>query len=153
LTRKALLDTPSLQTRWAVSATASSGSPADATGVADTRSWFPSGSQGAWLEVSFGTPERASGIRVHETGGAPCVMRIDLIDEGGTAHAVYTGGDSTSDGGWLVVKFGLTPYKVAKAKIYTASGRTGYTEAIDTVGLDVPSSEAYAYMGKTSSRR
>jgi hypothetical protein len=33
--------------------------------------------------------------------GAPCVMRVDLVDGAGVAHTVFSGGDATADYGWL----------------------------------------------------
>jgi YD repeat-containing protein len=146
--RKTLVATGSAgTTRWAVSAVASSAVyPASrATGAPDGSSWYPQGGTASdWLEVTFSSAEQAKGIRIHETGGAPCVMRVDLIEEGGTSHTVYSGGDATASGGWLEIPLALTSYKVLKAKITTV-GPTGQTEAIESVGLDMPATESYAY--------
>lgn len=133
--RVSMLDTgKGKTTRWAVSATASSSAystPGNATGAPDELRWTPSTSSGSWLEVSFGTAERASGVRVHEVGGAPFVMRVGLVDEGGAAPTVFAGGDGTKNGGWLVIPLGVTAYRVVKAKLYTAG--SGGTENVDAV--------------------
>jgi RHS repeat-associated protein len=151
--RKSLADTSTGTTRWAVSATASNAGyyPAsNAAGAPDENSWQSSSTSTQWMEVTFASAERAKGIRIHETSGAPFVMRVDLVDEGGTAHTVFSGGDSTVNGGWLVVPLALTAYKVVKAKIVMTPGaqtnpNVSPYPAIESVGLDVPRSESYAY--------
>jgi RHS repeat-associated protein len=148
-------------TQWASSATASSqysttgGAAAGAVGPPDdaecqrnrtATSWWPkTAAQSEWLEVTYATAVRAKGLRIREENVAPFVMRVDLVDEGGTAHTVYEGGDETTCGGWLEIPFPLTDFKVKGAKVYTRT--TSSYAAIDAVGLDTPAVESYAYNG------
>jgi RHS repeat-associated protein len=144
--RKEMVDTAARHTLWAVSAQASSAyQPASyATGAPDEVSWQASyGAGHEWLEVTFPSARQARAIRIRETNAAPAVVRVDLVDEGGGSHTVYSGGDATANGGWLVVPFPLTSYKVSKAKIVTEQ----QYEGIDAVGLDVAGAETYAYNG------
>jgi RHS repeat-associated protein len=163
--RTSLVDTSRAgATRWAATATASSenwvyGYASYATGAPDVtgctkgsmKAWQPkrSDSRVEWLEVGFAEAMPARAIRIHEIDSAPSVQRIDLIDEGGTAHTIYTGGDKTACGGWLSLSFDVTPYKVKKARIYTAVQFTTQSaaEGIDAVGIDPVYSEKYQYNG------
>jgi len=134
-------------TRWATSATASAAMDpaANATGTPDSWSWATSASTG-WLETTYGSASRVTAVRVHEVGGAPLVTRIDLIEESGASHSVYSGGDRTPQVGWLVVPVPLTPYRVKKVKVYAGSSAASVIR-IDAVGLDGPAEETYAYNG------
>jgi RHS repeat-associated protein len=71
-------------------------------------------------------------------------MRVDLLEEDGTAHTVYEGGDKTECGGWLRVAFPLTSYAARKVKVVT---RYQGGEGIDTVALETPPAENYQYNG------
>ena len=141
------LSLPTIQTNWAVSATASSQysstswSAAQATGAPDTTAcgdiitaWAPSSSGTApeWLQVSFGTPRQAVGVQIHETHNAPFIYQVDLIDSGGINHTVWSGVDSTTCPGWFVVNVPATSYLVTGARIYT---QVAGWEEIDAVGL------------------
>jgi RHS repeat-associated protein len=146
------------QTKWATSITGSTqnlfipapftgavGAP-DVTGCApySNKMWAPStgGAGQEFIQASFGTPQFATGVTVHEIQLAPFVVRIDLIEQNGTAHTVYSGGDTTVCGGFLNVTFPRTSYKVASVKVFT---QVAGTEAIDAVGLVVPTIDSYQY--------
>jgi RHS repeat-associated protein len=165
--RKQLLDTarPSVP-RYPVSARASSeyrssgqASAAAAVGPPDVPAcsnntvsanhWFAgfegySTARDEWLELTYANAERARGVRVHETSGGGFVMRVDVLEEDGTAHTVYEGGDKTACGGWLEVWFAPTAYAVKKVKVYT---RFLGSEGIDTVALETPAVDRYEYNG------
>ena len=47
------------------------------------------------------------------------VKKVELIDEGGTAHEVWAGTDETNCGGYLEVKFAETEYPVKAVKLTT----------------------------------
>jgi RHS repeat-associated protein len=162
--RKSLIDTSKTKvTRWPTSAQASSTYPgttaAGATGPSDYAgcqagvgdphmwtagfdTWTPSQASYEWLEVTYAKAERAVGVKIHEEVNTPSVMRVDLIEENGTAHTVFSGGDTTPCGAWLTVGMPLTDYAVKKVKVYT---RVAGSEGIEAVGLEVPGGETYAY--------
>ena len=146
-------------TRWATSATASSsysGLPAgvatgapNAPGCGGSNSWvaaWESSTDGRQetLDLTYANAERARAVKIRETMLERFVMRVDLLEEDGTAHTVYTGGDATKCGDWLTVHFPLTAYKAKKVRVYT---RAAGNEGIDAVGLDVQPADAYAYNG------
>jgi RHS repeat-associated protein len=160
--RLSLLDTSKpATTTWATSATASSqfsptyGAASAATGAPDItgcsggyspQAWTPPGSTGApeWLAVQFSSARKARGVRIHETTGGGFVQRVDLVEPGGAAHTVYSGGDKTACGETLVIAFAATGYSVATVKVYTGGvGQIG----IDAVGLDAQAVDAYSYNG------
>ena len=152
-------------TQWAASAVASSqysasgqGSASAAVGPPDLAGcnsgtiaphWsagFDSWSEARqeWLELTYARAERVSGVKVHETNYTPSVNRIDLIEEDGTAHAVYAGPDTTACGAWLEVEVPLTSYRVKKVRVYT---KIAGPEAIESVGLVAPAVDRYEYNG------
>ncbi len=153
--------------RWAASAAASSenvffGKAVNATGPPDVTGcergsmqvWQPNrapqtaSAAPQWLEVGFSQAERAVGLEVHEVDSAPFVMQVDLVEEDGTAHTVYQGGDTTRCGEWLRLGFPPTSYRVKKARIWTAASATAVTaEGVDAVGLLAAPAEGYQYNG------
>ncbi len=164
--RRQLVDTSKgTVTRWAASARASSryhtsglGSAGEATGAPNitgcaqatrTAQWVSgfdswTTSREEWLELDYAKAERVRGVRIHETYGGGFVMRVDLVEEDGTAHTVYEGGDRTACGEWLEVRFPLTSYRVKKVKVVT---RAVGPEGIDAVGLEAQVVEDYEYNG------
>jgi len=91
--------------QWAVSATASSeytssswsayqatGKP-NVTGCEDSENaWASLGSNTVeWLEVQIGEAMFPAGIRIHENYGASSITSIEVKDDQGTYHKVYTG--------------------------------------------------------------
>lgn len=96
--------------------------------------WSPYnfGTATEWLELDFGAPVNASGIRVREVYRQSFVTRIDLIDVDHAYHTVWEDTDATLCGYELVVMWGATDYPVTGARIYTSA--PGYEE-IDAVAL------------------
>ena len=151
--------------RWAATAVASSENPffgkaANATGEPDVtgcergsmRVWQPNrapqtaSAAPQWLEVGFARAERAVGVKVREVDAAPFAMRVDLVEEDGTAHTVYQGGDTTRCGEWLTLSFPPTAYRVKKARIWVAASATSSTaEGVDAVGLVAVPADDYHY--------
>lgn len=86
--------------QWATSATASSQAAAtgswsasQATGAPNTDGCSASGTAWSaagtglgpeWLRVEYAVPVSAVGVKVHETGGAGSVTKVEVIDEGGS---------------------------------------------------------------------
>lgn len=93
-----------------------------------------------WLEVSFAKPVSATELRVVLTGVIGAMSKVELIDEAGAPHELWSGTDETKRDGrgprtWFVRTFEKTPYKVAKAKLSFANAVvTGYKE-VDAVQL------------------
>jgi RHS repeat-associated protein len=135
--------------RWAASAASNAGgSGAWAAGAPDGAAWTPDPSVSGphWLELTYAQAERAKGVRIHEGYNAPSVGRVDLIEENGTSHTVYEGGDGTTRDGWLTLSFTPTTYPVKRVRVWTVKGPTVASgEEIESVGLEPASVETYAY--------
>jgi len=136
--------------QWGTTATASSAygtgaaswAPSQATGAPDEpgclasgKSWAPSNYSSTapeWLRLEYATAAKAVGVKVRENRDAGSVKKVELIDEGGTAHEVWAGTDTTTCGGTLEVKFAETAYRVKAVRLTT--GGVAWEE-IDAVGL------------------
>jgi hypothetical protein len=94
-----------LMNQWAVDATASSQygsdgwSAAQATGPQDTlecgdtpSAWASQGSDTVeWLELTYGTPVRATMINIIQTHSPDQVIKVEIFDPAGSYLTVYTG--------------------------------------------------------------
>ena len=142
-----LTTAPAITNQWATTAVASSeygstdygaiqatGAPNTASCVDSTTAWAPlsSGSEPEWLRLRYSTPVNANGVRIHETNIAGFVTAIELVEPGGTKHAITIPADNTSCPGYFEVNFSPTPYLVAEVIVHTQA--TGWEE-IDAVEL------------------
>ena len=143
---------------WAISATASS-SYNDAKG---TENWSANQATGApnvekyaddghawtsktpdsgieWLDLKYPKPVHATEVRVRESFGSGAVIKIEVFDEQGAAHAVWQGNDPTTDLNYLMVKFPKTTFKTDRVKVTLATNVVpGWNEidAVQLVGTD-----------------
>jgi hypothetical protein len=140
--------------QWAIQATASS-SYNDAQGTAqwsanqatgapnvekygdDGRAWTSKTPDSGieWLDLKYPKPVHATEVRVRESCGSGAVIKIEVYDEQGAAHAVWQGNDPTTELNFLMVKFPKTTFKTDRVKVTLATNVvTGWNE-IDAVQL------------------
>ena len=120
-------------TDW--SATQATGAP-EGAGVCEDRttSWAPATGDAApqWIELSYAVAVQATAVVVHETLEGGFVTGIELIEPGGTAHALAAEADTTTCGSFLERPFAPTTHLVSGVRLTTAIA--GYEE-IDAVEL------------------
>lgn len=140
--------------QWAVAAKASSEYRAtnyganQATGAPNVRSHGDSGSAWAprtddggneWLELTYATPVRATGVRVVQSFNPGAVTKIEVIDATGVVVATWSGPDTTIYApktiGSLEAIFPATAQPVAKVKLTLDTKRVPGSNAIDAVAL------------------
>jgi hypothetical protein len=143
---------------WAIQATASSTyndaqgtasySANQATGVPNVdnygdngAAWAPKTEDGGieWLDLKYPKPVHATEVRVRESCGSGSVIKVEIFDEQGAAHAVWQGNDSTKELNYLMVQFPKTTFKTDHVKITLATNVIpGWNEidAVQLVGTD-----------------
>lgn len=139
---------------WAIQATASS-SYNDAQGTAqwsanqatgtpnvekyadDGRAWTSKIPDGGieWLDLKYPKPVHATEVRVRESCGSGAVIKVEVFDEQGAAHAVWQGNDPTTELNYLMVKFPKTTFKTDRVKITLATNVVPGWNEIDAVQL------------------
>ncbi len=140
--------------QWAIQATASS-TYNDAQGAAswsanqvtgppnvekygdDGHAWAPKTEDGGieWLDLKYPRPVHATEVRVRESCGSGAVVRVELFDENGAAHAVWAGNDPTTELNYLIVKFPKTDYRTDRVKVTLATNVVPGWNEIDAVQL------------------
>jgi hypothetical protein len=144
--------------QWAIQATASS-TYNDAQGTAgwsanqatgapnvdkygdDGAAWTSKTPDGGieWLELKYPRPVHATEVRVRESCGSGAVIKIEVYDEQGQAHALWQGNDPTTELNYLMVKFPKTTFKTDHVKVTLATNVVpGWNEidAVQLVGTD-----------------
>ncbi|MGA2966985.1 MAG: hypothetical protein ABSD64_12295 [Terriglobales bacterium] len=144
--------------QWAIQATASS-TYSDAQGTAgwsanqaagapnvdkygdNGAAWAPKTPDGGieWLDLKYPRPVHATEVRVRESCGSGAVIKIEVYDEQGGAHAVWQGNDPTTELNYLMVKFPKTTFKTDRVKVTLATNVVpGWNEidAVQLVGAD-----------------
>ena len=140
--------------QWPSAATASSAyhdakdqerfSPWQATGVPNIdqsgdngNAWDPKTPHGGieWLDVSYPKPSLATAVRVRESNNGGAIVKVDLIDEDGHVHALWTGTDPTKSLNYFILTFPKTAYKVAHVKLTLATNLIPGENEIDAVQL------------------
>jgi hypothetical protein len=144
--------------QWAISATSSSsyndaqgaqawsanqtvGAPNVASYADDGHAWAPKTQDSGieWLDLKYPRAVHATEVRVRESFNSGSIIKVELIDEGGTAHTVWAGNDPTTGLNYLLVKFPKTDYKAGEVKITLATNvGPGWKEidAVQLVGTD-----------------
>lgn len=140
--------------QWAIQATASSNYN-DAQGTA---SWSANQATGApnvdqygdngaawtsktpdggieWLDLKYPKPVHATEVRVRESCGSGTVIKVEVFDELGAAHAVWQGNDPTTELNYLMVKFPKTTFKTDRVKVTLATNVVNGWNEIDAVQL------------------
>jgi len=88
-----------------------------------------------WLELEYARPVHASMVRVRESIGAGAIIKVEVFDEQGGAHTVWTGADSTKGLNFLIVEFPKTAFKTNRVKLTLATNVVPGWSAIDAVQL------------------
>jgi hypothetical protein len=140
--------------QWAVSATASSsygnavgdaswsaqqaaGEPNVAAYADDGHAWAPKTQDGGieWLDLEYAKPVHASEVRIRESMGSGAVVKVELFDEAGAAHLLWTGNDPTIGLNYLILKLAPTDYKTKRVKVTLATNIIPGWNEIDAVQL------------------
>jgi len=88
-----------------------------------------------WLELTFSKPVQATAVRVRESSGSGAVIKIEVFDEKGVSHTVWSGTDSTKDLNYLVAEFPKTAFKTNRVKLTLATNIVSGWNQIDAVQL------------------
>jgi hypothetical protein len=145
---------------WAIQATASSSyndaqgtagySANQATGAPNVDSYGDNGAAWTaktpdsgieWLDLKYPKPVYATDVRVRESCGSGAVIKVEVFDDKGGAHAVWQGNDPTKDLNYLMAKFPKTAFKTDHVKVTLATNVVpGWNEidAVQLVGTDQP---------------
>jgi hypothetical protein len=140
--------------QWAIQATASStyndaqGTAAwsvnQATGAPDVDKYGDDGHAWTskspdlgieWLDLKFPKPVHATEVRIRESCGSGAVIKVELYDEQGVAHALWQGNDPTTELNYLMVRFPKTAYKTDRVKVTLATNVVAGWNEIDAVQL------------------
>lgn len=99
--------------------------------------WSPKMPDGGieWLELNYAKPVHATAVRVRESYGSGAIIKVELFDEQGTAHAVWTGTDPTTELNYFAVEFPKTSYKTGRVKLTLATNIVNGWNQIDAVQL------------------
>jgi hypothetical protein len=88
-----------------------------------------------WLDLQFRKPVHATAVRVRESYGPGVVIKIEVFDEQGAAHTVWTGADPTKDLNYLIAEFPKTAFKTGRVKLTLATNVVGGLNEFDAVQL------------------
>jgi hypothetical protein len=88
-----------------------------------------------WLELEYAKPVHATVVRVRESNGAGAIIKVEVFDEQGGAHTVWTGADATQGLNFLIVEFPKTAFKTNRVKLTLATNVVPGWSAIDAVQL------------------
>ena len=88
-----------------------------------------------WLELTFAKPVRANAVRVRESSGSGALIKIEVFDEKGAAHTVWSGADSTKELNYLIAEFPKTAFMTNRVKLTLATNVVGGWNQIDAVQL------------------
>ena len=156
LAEQEILDDPKGQ--WAATAKASSRyqdapdgdrySPQQATGKPDierpgdnVNAWAAATADGGieWLEIGFSKPVHATEVRVRQNVGPGAIIKLELIDDQGGRHTVFSGIDQTkyeaNELAWFKQVFDKTPYPVVGARLTFAMNSVPGWNEVDAVQL------------------
>jgi len=88
-----------------------------------------------WLELTFANPVYATAVRVRESSGSGAVIKVEVFDEKGAGHTVWSGADSTKELNYLIAEFPKTAFKTNRVKLTLATNVVGGWNQIDAVQL------------------
>ena len=88
-----------------------------------------------WLELTFAKPVFATAVRVRESSGSGAVIKIEVFDEKGAGHTVWSGSDSTKELNYLIAAFPKTTFKTNRVKLTLATNVISGWNQIDAVQL------------------
>ena len=125
---------PNKWTQYLIQAT---GAPNVEVYADDGNAWAPKTQASGieWLDLKYPRPVHATEVRVRESFNSGTVIKVELIDDGGTAHTVWAGNDPTTGLNYLLVKFPKTDYKTAEVKVTLATNISPGWKEIDAAQL------------------
>ena len=88
-----------------------------------------------WLELTFAKPVHANAVRVRESSGSGALIKIEVFDEKGVAHTVWSGTDSTKELNYLTAEFPKTAFMTNRVKLTLATNVVSGWNQIDAVQL------------------
>ena len=123
------------------SANQATGAPNVETYSDDAKAWAPKTEESGieWLELKYAKPVHATEVRVRESNNSGSIIKVELFDELGRAHALWAGSDPTTQLNYLIVKFPKTDFKTDRVKLTLATNvGPGWKEidAVQLVGTD-----------------
>lgn len=106
----------------------------------DSNAWAPRDPEMGlqWLDLVYASPDRISGVRIHETCTSGAVSELRARDTDGAWHVLWTG---TANGGLdkpLEITFAPTSWRVQAVRVVLDTDRTiGWNEidAVEILGL------------------
>jgi hypothetical protein len=103
----------------------------------DGHAWAPKTENGGleWLDLTYVKPVHATEVRVRESFGSGAVIKIELQDQKGAWHTVWTGTDTTKGLDYLIAKFPKTDYLATHVKVTLATNLIPGWNEIDAVQL------------------
>jgi hypothetical protein len=107
----------------------------------DGRAWASASAdnQEEWLELTYAKAVHATGVRVRQTFNPGAIKQIELYDETGQTHVVWSGVDPARGGqpqiAWFGVKFAATPFSTQHIRIVLDSPAVKGWNEIDAVQL------------------
>ena len=88
-----------------------------------------------WLELTFAKPVHATAVRVRESSGSGALIKIEVFDDKGAAHTVWSGTDSTKELNYLIAEFPKTAFTTNRVKLTLATNVVSGWNQIDAVQL------------------
>ena len=88
-----------------------------------------------WLELGFSKSVFATAVRVRESSGSGALIKIEVFDDKGAGHTVWSGADPTKELNYLVAEFPKTAFKTNRVKVTLATNVVGGWNQIDAVQL------------------
>jgi hypothetical protein len=88
-----------------------------------------------WLDLTFPKAVSATGLRIRESNGAGAIVRVELYDDKGKPHALWSGPDPTRGLNYFELTFPKTTYKTNRVKITLATNIIPGFNEIDAVQL------------------
>jgi len=88
-----------------------------------------------WLDLTFPNAVHATGLRVRESDGAGAIVRVEIFDDSGAVHSLWTGTDPTKGLNYFVLTFPRTTYKTNHVKVTLATNMIPGWNEIDAVQL------------------
>lgn len=88
-----------------------------------------------WLELTFAKPVHATAVRVRESSGSGALIKIEVFDEKGAGHTVWSGTDATKELNYLIAEFPKTAFKTNRVKLTLATNVVQGWNQIDAVQL------------------
>jgi len=107
----------------------------------DGRAWASASAdnQEEWLDLAYAKAVHATGVRIRQTYNPGAIKQIELYDEAGQAHVVWSGIDpargQSTDITWFGIQFTATTFKTQRVRITLDSPAVKGWNEIDAVQL------------------